>query len=116
MKSLLKIEEGLMMALCLVGLHHLKADWWAYPLFLLGPDVSMIGYLAGQRAGAWSYNIFHHKGIASALILFGYATGSVTLMLTGLILLGHSSMDRMFGFGLKLETGFKDTHLGRIGA
>lgn len=24
-------------------------------------------------------------------------------------------LDRAFGYGLKLPTGFKDTHLGRIG-
>jgi hypothetical protein len=24
-------------------------------------------------------------------------------------------MDRMMGYGLKYETGFKDTHLGKIG-
>jgi len=28
---------------------------------------------------------------------------------------GHSSMDRMFGYGLKTEEGFKYTHLGMIG-
>jgi len=76
----------------------------------------MIGYLAGPRMGAWSYNFFHHKGIAIAVFPVGHAMGSVPLMMTGLILLGHSSMDRMLGFGLKLETGFKDTHLGRIGS
>ncbi|MEO6611453.1 MAG: DUF4260 family protein [Chitinophagaceae bacterium] len=28
---------------------------------------------------------------------------------------GHSSMDRMFGYGLKTNEGFKYTHLGMIG-
>jgi len=30
-------------------------------------------------------------------------------------LLGHSSFDRVFGYGLKHEDAFQNTHLGRIG-
>jgi hypothetical protein len=33
----------------------------------------------------------------------------------GIILFGHSSMDRIFGYGLKLNEGFKFTHLGLVG-
>jgi hypothetical protein len=28
---------------------------------------------------------------------------------------GHSSLDRVFGYGLKHEDAFQNTHLGRIG-
>jgi hypothetical protein len=37
------------------------------------------------------------------------------MSLAGAILLSHSAMDRMFGYGLKHESGFKNTHLGIIG-
>jgi hypothetical protein len=37
------------------------------------------------------------------------------LMLAGTILLGHSSLDRVFGYGLKYPDAFQNTHLGRIG-
>jgi hypothetical protein len=37
------------------------------------------------------------------------------LQLTGVILFGHSSMDRMMRYGLKYFTGFRFTHLGKIG-
>jgi hypothetical protein len=37
------------------------------------------------------------------------------LMNTGIVLLGHSSMDRFFGYGLKHFDGFNYTHLGQIG-
>ena len=30
-------------------------------------------------------------------------------------LFGHSSFDRVFGYGLKHENAFQNTHLGRIG-
>ena len=31
------------------------------------------------------------------------------------ILFGHSSFDRVLGYGLKHEDAFQNTHLGRIG-
>jgi hypothetical protein len=33
----------------------------------------------------------------------------------GIVLFGHSSLDRMLGFGLKYKEGFGFTHLGKIG-
>jgi len=37
------------------------------------------------------------------------------LMFAGTILFGHSSFDRVLGYGLKYEDAFQNTHLGRIG-
>lgn len=97
------------------ALYLLKAEWWVYPLLLVGPDISMFGYMAGNRAGAAAYNVFHHKGIAIALMAIGYLLEDTGLQIAGLVLFGHASMDRVFGYGLKLNDGFKYTHLGMIG-
>jgi len=35
--------------------------------------------------------------------------------LIGIILFSHASMDRIMGYGLKYDKGFKYTHLGEIG-
>jgi hypothetical protein len=75
----------------------------------------MLGYLLGNKVGAASYNIFHHKGIAVILFAMGCIYNNEELLLAGIILFGHSSMDRMFGYGLKTNEGFKFTHLGVIG-
>lgn len=32
----------------------------------------------------------------------------------GFLWLAHAGFDRMLGYGLKLRTGFQDTHPGRI--
>lgn len=37
------------------------------------------------------------------------------LMAGALIWIAHVGMDRALGYGLKRDTGFRDTHLGRIG-
>lgn len=115
MKNLLKLEEFAMFAICVYTLFLLKAEWWCYLLLLLAPDISMIGYLAGNKTGAVFYNIFHHKGIAVCVFLSGLLTNNIPIQIAGIILFGHSSMDRMFGYGLKHFEGFKFTHLGLIG-
>ena len=61
------------------------------------------------------YNLFHHKGIAIAVFIAGLLLPNMLLQIIGIVLFGHSSMDRFFGYGLKTEEGFKYTHLGIIG-
>jgi hypothetical protein len=38
----------------------------------------------------------------------------MTLLLVGIIWVAHIGFDRLLGYGLKYETGFKDTHLGKV--
>ena len=115
MKTLLKLEDlsEFIFGIFFFGL--LSYTWWWFPVLLLTPDISMVGYLISPKVGAWLYNLFHHKGIAILCIILGYALGKNEISLAGSILLSHSAMDRMFGYGLKFESGFKNTHLGIIG-
>lgn len=126
MKNLLKLEELAQLLICIVVLVMNDMPWWTYLLLALGPDIGILGYLVGPRTGAFSYNLFHHKGIA--LLVAGAGLGSVEmsllwgtppfghlLLMASVILYGHSSMDRMFGFGLKFRDHFQHTHLGWIG-
>ncbi|MBC7948614.1 MAG: DUF4260 domain-containing protein [Chitinophagaceae bacterium] len=115
MKYILRIEEAAMFALCLFGLYLLEAQWWWYLLLIIGPDISMIVYTAGNVAGAAAYNFFHHKAVAVVIFILGMHLEYHLLVLTGIVMFGHSSMDRMFGYGLKFDRGFKYTHLGIIG-
>jgi len=112
MKNLLRAEEIAMFALSIYAMTLFHAGWWWYLLLALGPDISMIGYAGGNKIGAASYNLFHHKAIAIVIFIIGLYLKFDLLELTGIILFGHSSMDRMLGYGLKLEKGFKYTHLG----
>lgn len=115
MKSILKLEELALFLASVYVLYYFNASWWLYLLILLGPDISMLGYLAGNKIGAWSYNLFHHKGIALVLIAIGLLMNYDALVTSGVILIGHASLDRVAGYGLKYESGFKFTHLGEIG-
>ena len=114
MKTILKLEELAMLVGCVILLASFHVSWWMYLVLFLGPDISMLGYLINNKAGAWCYNLFHHKGIAVALIAAGYTMDN-WLLIAGIVLFGHASMDRVAGYGLKYENGFKFTHLGEIG-
>ena len=103
-----------MFVLCVCALTLFRVSWWVYLLVLIAPDVSFLGYAAGNRAGAICYNLFHHKGIAIAIFITGYILKNEWLQIVGIILFGHSSMDRTLGYGLKLNEGFKYTHLGAL--
>lgn len=87
---------------------------WLLPLLLV-PDLSMIGYVRGPRLGAITYNLAHNLATALIVLAVGWFAGIAPLALGGAILVAHVGMDRSLGYGLKLPTDFKDTHLGRIG-
>jgi hypothetical protein len=123
MKTLLKLEELAQCLACVLVLVFIGVPWWAYVLLALGPDVGMAGYLVGQRTGAFTYNLLHHKGVALLLLASGLVV-ELANMLTNVqtwiipaavILFGHASLDRVFGFGLKFGDSFHHTHLGWIG-
>jgi Domain of unknown function (DUF4260) len=88
--------------------------WLLLVVLFLAPDLSMLGYLGGPRAGALVYNLAHAYAGPIALGLVG-VLGDVELATQlALIWLAHIGLDRMLGYGLKYPTGFKDTHLGRV--
>src|SRR5438876_9773763 len=103
MKNIIKLEEASMFAISIYALYYFHATWWWYVLILFGPDISIAGYILGPVVGAGMYNIFHHKGFALFIFFIGLYTDTTLWEITGATLFGHSSMDRMFGYGLKLN-------------
>jgi hypothetical protein len=115
MQLILKLEQLALFALALYLFQPLGYAWWGFALLFLAPDLGMLGYLAGPRPGAIAYNLAHHQGLAILLYLAGAAAASPLLQFAGLLLLAHSSFDRILGYGLKHADSFKHTHLGWIG-
>jgi len=89
--------------------------WLLLVPFVLAVDLSMVGYLAGPRTGALVYNLAHNQATGLLVLGAGAVSGSSPLVLAGAVLVGHTGMDRLAGYGLKYPTSFGDTHLGRIG-
>ncbi|MCK7554103.1 DUF4260 domain-containing protein [Chitinophaga sedimenti] len=117
MKYLLQAEAIVPFIIAVVLLHMLPIhfSWWMWIVLFLAPDISMFGYLLGNRVGGIIYNLFHHQLLAVAVWGFGLCLYQPAVQLAGLVLLGHSSLDRLMGYGLKLPEGFNFTHLGVIG-
>ncbi|HSP13000.1 MAG TPA: DUF4260 domain-containing protein [Salegentibacter sp.] len=115
MKFTLKLEELAMLLLGILGFSLLDFAWWWFLVLFLAPDLGMLGYLFGNKIGAFVYNLFHHKGLAIAVWVLGFSLENQVFQLIGVILFAHASFDRMLGYGFKYETGFKFTHLGEIG-
>ena len=114
MKNVVKLEELGLFILSFLLFRQSDISWWWYLVLILAPDISIAGYLLGAKTGARIYNIFHHRGLAVLLLAVGYYSGIDILYVSGVIMFGHASMDRIFGYGLKYERGFKYTHLGEI--
>ncbi len=115
MKTLLKLEDLAELLLAIFLFTRLDFAWWWFPALILVPDLSMIGYVVNTRIGAILYNLVHHKGTGIVVGIIGLALAQQPLMLAGIMLFGHSAMDRVFGYGLKYSDDFKHTHLGNIG-
>lgn len=114
MKTSLKFEELAMTSIAIYFLTtvHIGINQWWYILLFFSPDISMLGYLFGKKAGAISYNIFHHKLLSISIFLLGFILQNNYLLFIGTLLFAHSSFDRIMGYGLKYFEGFKYTHLG----
>ncbi len=115
MKHILKIEEAAMLGLAIYLNSYLPFAGWVFWAWFLAPDIGMLGYLVNTKVGALTYNLLHHKGVAIACYLAGYFLVIHELTLAGVVLFGHSSFDRIVGYGLKFSDNFKHTHLGWIG-
>lgn len=111
MKTVLRIEEAFLFLLAVFLFSRLGLAWWWFPLLLFVPDIGMIGYVANPRIGSYVYNAVHHRGLAVALYLLGALLSYPILQLIGIVLFAHSTLDRVFHYGLKYPDQFSHTHL-----
>jgi hypothetical protein len=74
----------------------------------------MLGYLVSEPTGAAIYNLVHTYTLPLLLLSGLWLAGESTYLWLDVIWLAHIGMDRMFGYGLKYATAFKDTHLNRV--
>ena len=110
-RRLLHLEGAAVLIVSLFAFHWSQGSWGLFALLFLAPDLSMVGYFANVRAGAAIYNAIHTY--VGPVLLAGYSVAMVhhTTLLLSLIWIAHIGLDRLFGFGLKYPTRFKDTHL-----
>jgi Domain of unknown function (DUF4260) len=115
-RLLLRLEGLGLLILALLLYSNTDLPWLTFAVLFLVPDLGFLGYLAGPRVGAATYNLMHHKfGPMLLIIVSHFFAAHGIVFAIGLIWLAHIGMDRAIGFGLKYSTGFAFTHLGRAG-
>ena len=117
MSLMLQAEEAAItiVSIYFLSKYNLGFPVWVWILLFFSPDFSMLGYLFGNRTGAFVYNLFHHRALALALTAMGFWMHLPLLISGGLLLFAHSSFDRIFGFGLKYGDSFNHTSSGWTG-
>lgn len=113
-KILLHIEGFAVLVLSLYFYGYNQFSWVLFFIFLLAPDISMLGYILNNKVGAMIYNLFHTYSLSIGVVICGLILSNQIVLAIGLIWSAHIGMDRMFGYGLKYPTEFKDTHLSRV--
>ena len=111
MKFQLALEEFAQLIAGILVFNFLDISWWWFLAFFLAPDIGMLGYVVSTTVGAFTYNLFHHKGIALGVLFLGYFLEIEWCMFAGIILFAHAAFDRILGYGLKYPDQFKNTHL-----
>lgn len=113
-RSLLHLE-GLAVLVGSIALYFDAGYGWVLLVVLfLAPDLSMLGYLGGPRAGALTYDVVHTYALPIALGVVGVLGNEETAIQVALIWLAHIGLDRLIGYGLKYPSGVRDTHLQRV--
>lgn len=107
--------EGAVAAVAAITLYFYgDSPWWLLLVLALAPDLSMLGYVAGPRVGAATYDVAHTYALPVALAAVGVVAEADSAAEIGLIWIAHIGIDRAIGYGLKYPTGFKDSHLQRV--
>jgi hypothetical protein len=112
---LLRAEALAVLAVVLVVYAAGAHGWSIFAALFLVPDLALLGYLAGPRAGAVAYNTAHSYVGPLALAALALAGAVPAALPYALIWTAHCALDRALGYGLKARDGFRFTHLGTIG-
>ena len=114
-RVLLRAEGTVVLLASLLAYHALGASWSRFALLLLVPDAGLLGYLAGPRVGARTYNVLHTYLAPGLLAALAYLQVLDDAWPYCLIWTAHIGLDRALALGLKFPSAFRDTHLGFVG-
>ena len=114
-RIILRLEGLLVFIAATVAYHEFDPFWSQYFWLFFLPDISFLGYLAGKKWGALSYNSLHSYMVPLVIFVASYMQDIPYALPFLLIWVAHIGFDRAMGYGLKYSTGFSNTHLGTIG-
>jgi len=87
-------------------------SWGVFAACFFLPDLSILFYLRGPRAGGIAYNLAHFYLWPVLLGAFGVLAEAPVAQQAALVWGAHIAFDRALGWGLKLEQSFCHTDMG----
>jgi Domain of unknown function (DUF4260) len=111
-RLLLRSERVALLVMAALLYERQWPSWWLFVALLAVPDFSLLGYLAGARAGAVAYDLTHTYLPPAVVGLGGVLGGSSLAVSVALIWFGHIGMDRALGLGLRYPDRSRHSHLG----
>lgn len=116
MKYILILEEIALFVLSIFFFSFAtNLPWYFYAGLFFTPDIAFLAYLVNTKIGAICFNTLHQKGLWILVAVIGFSIEIEWLFGLGIVYVGHSAFDRIFGYGLKYSDSFQHTHLGYIG-
>ncbi len=111
---IIRVENGLGFFISFYIYSQFDFPIWLFFVLLLVPDITMAGYVINRKIGALVYNM-GHSFILPLLLAGCYLYMSKDyLLLLSIIWIAHIFMDRLFGFGLKYQNSFNETHIQKL--
>ena len=101
-ERIFRLEAALVFGLLIAVYIRTDASWLLFALLFLTPDLSALGYIAGPKPGAGSYNIGHTIVWPVALAITAMAANSSLMLSIGIIWGAHIAFDRSMGYGIKI--------------
>ena len=110
-RLLLRSEGAALLAMAAVLYGRQGESWWLFLALLAAPDLGLLGYLVGARAGAVAYDLTHTCLPPAVLVLGGVLGSSSLAVSAALIWFAHIGMDRALGLGLRYPDRPRESHL-----
>jgi hypothetical protein len=114
-QMILRLEGAAVLIAAVTFYAYRSNDWPLFAVLFLVPDISILGYMAGRRVGAFTYNLGHSYLGPALLAAYGVLVSRYVAIDLALIWIAHIGFDRLLGYGLKYATAFGHTHLGLKG-
>ncbi len=111
---LLRLEGLTVLGLAVFAYGRLEYSWLIFLLLFFWPDLAILVYAVNKGWGTAVYNLLHTYTFPIMLLITSILLPWTFGIQFAIIWFAHIGMDRMFGYGLKYTSEFKDTHLTRL--
>jgi hypothetical protein len=107
-----RLEAAALLVAACAAHGQLGFSWGVFAACFFLPDLSILLYLAGPRAGGAAYNLAHFYLWPVALGALGVLGELAWAQQAALVWGAHIAFDRVLGWGLKTEQSFCHTDMG----